>query len=397
VTFFGVEIGRPQIFCGLLLLALALEAALASYKTPLSLEEVQVINRSVEVTVPQVRPERHNSELQNPEPQKDPVTDSILLYRVAALFKPELQAEIKAGQELQPDQPHAARLQRFLPALYRLPFLVFGLWLGGALWWVSRRLFNNEGGYVALALFCFSPLVIQASSTINAEIIAAWGLFGIVYTAIGVGHTLYSPPRRWPPRIVLLGLAFGFTAAAHMGAAMLGAALAVFFLLYLSPPDRKLAAAAVLLVAFLIACVFLWGCYGWSDSVFNLVPRSASGWLAHAGQPFPFNLPPRGILTPWLQLRNWPTVALFLLGLSVFFYWKRTRYFGNWTPLVVMVVLGLLQFPRTAPAVWIAPFVYVFVGGIASDLLESKYRRWTQILLFGLVAVQAVLALSLLR
>src|SRR5579884_1479425 len=42
----------------------------------------------------------------------------------------------------------------------RLPFVLFGVWLGGALWWVARRLFGDPGGYVALALIA---LVLQCS------------------------------------------------------------------------------------------------------------------------------------------------------------------------------------------------------------------------------------------
>jgi hypothetical protein len=381
VTFFGVEIRRPQVYGGLLLLALALGAALACYKTPLSFEEVQALNRSVEITGPI-----------KPELRKDPVTDSILMYRVTRIFEPsfdQLQdgAGLPAGEPIQPRRPQAARLLGFLPALYRLPFLVFGLWLGGALWWVSRRLFNNEGGYVALALFCFSPLVIGASSTVNAEIIAAWGLFGIVYTAIGVGHTLYSPPRRWPPRIVLLGLAFGFTAAAHLGAALLGAVLAIFFLLYLSPHDRKPAAIAVVVMALTVACVFLWGCYGWNASFLHS--------LSQAGQSLRPAIPKGDTFAPWFQFGNLPTVALLSLALVIFLAWKRTRYFGNWTPLLVIALLGLLQFPGTSPVIWMAPFAFVFVGGIAADLLESKYRGWTQALLLVMIATQVVLAFSL--
>jgi len=39
----------------------------------------------------------------------------------------------------------------FVKYLLRLPFVFFAIWLGGGLWWVSRRLFGNEGGGLALA------------------------------------------------------------------------------------------------------------------------------------------------------------------------------------------------------------------------------------------------------
>src|SRR5580698_10073557 len=33
--------------------------------------------------------------------------------------------------------------------LEHLPFALFAVWLGGGLWWVTRRLFGNEGGFLA--------------------------------------------------------------------------------------------------------------------------------------------------------------------------------------------------------------------------------------------------------
>ena len=78
--------------------------------------------------------------------------------------------------------------------LVRLPFALFGAWLGAALWWVARRIFGNEGGYVALGLYCTSPAMLLASATVGSGILAAWGLFGLIYTAIGVAHTLYATP-----------------------------------------------------------------------------------------------------------------------------------------------------------------------------------------------------------
>src|SRR5207253_216218 len=119
-----------------------------------------------------------------------------------------------------------------------LPALAFGLSLAGALWWVTRRLYNDLGGYVALVLFCFSLPVIRFSAVINADIVAAWGLYGVIYTAIGVAHTLYAPPRKWRPRIVLLGVALGVTAGAYFAAALIGLIFAIGFMLYLAPGRR---------------------------------------------------------------------------------------------------------------------------------------------------------------
>ena len=44
---------------------------------------------------------------------------------------------------------------------------------------------------------------------------------------------------------------------------------------------------------------------------------------------------------------------------------------------------------------WIAPFVYVFAGGIAADLLESRYRRSTQVVLASFIGLQALLSFPL--
>ena len=62
--------------------------------------------------------------------------------------------------------------------LIRLPFLMAGLLLGASLWYVARRLYGNIGGYIALGLYCFSPMVIARSSQVQPDIVAAWGAFG---------------------------------------------------------------------------------------------------------------------------------------------------------------------------------------------------------------------------
>src|SRR5579863_4029976 len=162
------------------------------------------------------------------------IHDGVLAYRAAGLpltlnllvesgldrfRKPEDRVVQTAGPPAAPLSTWELRHQ--LPhilLLLRLPFLFAGFVLGAALWWVTRRLFGNFGGYTALALFCFSPAVIQASITPGPEILAALGVFAGVYTCIGVAHAMQGPRRRWRPRILLLIASFGLATAAHIAA-----------------------------------------------------------------------------------------------------------------------------------------------------------------------------------
>ena len=83
--------------------------------------------------------------------------------------------------------------------------------LGGSLWYVTRRLYGNPGGYIALTLYCFSPgMIVSAAGSQNlGEMGGVWGAFGTIFTAIAVAHTLYAPREvvlwNWK-RILLLGL-----------------------------------------------------------------------------------------------------------------------------------------------------------------------------------------------
>ena len=215
------EFGLPQLYAGLMLLGLAAASGTRAYLVPM----IRVTE--VKVWIGPLKPQQIR---RAPE-----IGPSPLLSRVLGPFFVSGKRMWRPGAGWAADQGFGF--------FTRLPLLIFGLWLGGALWWVSRRLYNNAGGYVALGLYFSSPFVVKASSTINADILAAWGLFGIVYTAIGVAHTLYAPPRKWRPRIVLLGVALGLTAGAHLAAAVIGLLLAALTLGRLAfvydPPWRR--------------------------------------------------------------------------------------------------------------------------------------------------------------
>ena len=123
----------------------------------------------------------------------------------------------------------------------------FGLLLGASLWYVARRLFGNVGGYVALALYCFSPGILRSCALWFAEpeVGAAWGAFGAIFTAIAVAHTLYAPREvvlwNWR-RIMLLGLSLTLAVGSQFSLIVVVPA-ALAFMLYLAP-TRRLAAVA---------------------------------------------------------------------------------------------------------------------------------------------------------
>ena len=102
--------------------------------------------------------------------------------------------------------------------LIRLPFLFCGLMLGASLWYVARRLYGNFGGFIALALYTFSPIIVARTNQVQEDIVAAWGAFGLIFTAIAVAHTLYAPREvvlwNWR-RILLLGVSIAICALAR--------------------------------------------------------------------------------------------------------------------------------------------------------------------------------------
>jgi hypothetical protein len=279
--------------------------------------------------------------------------------------------------------------------LVRLPFVAFGLWLGGALWWVARRIFGDEGGYVALGLYCFSPPMLIAGASVDSAILASWGLFGLVFTGIGVAHTLYAPARRWRPRILLLGLAIGLTAAASISAAVAGLLLATVFMLYLAPGRRLHSLTIVIIGSALGGIVFLlcFGCNIRDVKAAGLIPNSEYLHFT-VRRVVAFQSVPGAMLE----------IVAFLACTLVFLLWRRTRYFGTLAPLVVAFFLPWWpgEFLAGGSVIWSLPFAMVFIGGIYADLLErrlfgGRFRKlvgFTALLLVGASAVLSLMVVT---
>ena len=266
--------------------------------------------------------------------------------------------------------------------LLRLPFLLAGVVLGGGLWWVTRRLYGNLGGYSALALYCFSPAVLNACVAPNAEILAALGVYGGVYTCIGVAHAMQGPRRKWRPRIVLLTALFGVAAAAHIAALPVVALLGLVFMLWVAE-GRRSQVLPVVLLAVAGALVVVFACYGFSPDAFSYLIRSAAGLLWVSLDParrFFGSLANAGI-----------TVAA-VSALVLYLGLRKSRYFGNTAPLLCALVLMLLVMTGVpgAPWLWAVPFLLTFVGGVFADACEEPQGRLALCAVGAIGLLQAV-------
>jgi hypothetical protein len=271
------------------------------------------------------------------------------------------------------------------------PFLMFGLLLGASLWYVARRLFGNAGGYIALVLYCFSPGILRASALFAAEpeVGAAWGAFGAIFTAIAVAHTLYAPREvilwNWR-RILLLALSLVLAIGSQFSLVVV-VPVALAFMLYLAP-TRRMAASIIWIVACAIALLFWYTAYFFHARAFwqGMVHASFLGlsWPAYtmAGAY-------RQVLAQLGQSSPALVVAL-PVALIAYLSWRRARYFGNTAPVLVAVLflalaIGTPHYPGLGFQFMAVPFLFVFVAGIASDLLETRHRQITLAAILGLL------------
>jgi hypothetical protein len=272
--------------------------------------------------------------------------------------------------------------------LMHLPFVFFALWLGAGLWWVARRLFGNEGGFFALGLYCFCPTVIRYSVTPNNDILAMWGLYGLVYTAIGVAHAMQGPRRKWKPRILLLTLALGLTAAAHLLPAFIGFIAAVIFMMYLAERRRSYV-MQIMIFSALGALFVVFASYAFRASSFSYIFTGGSGR-------FWFSLEPAKAF--FTDLTNFSITGALAIAALLWIVLPRSRYFGNTAPLLMaLAILPIITTQIVAvPVLWAAPFLFTFAGGVFADVLETKQRKLFLALTALILITQAALSVAAL-
>ncbi len=278
----------------------------------------------------------------------------------------------------------------------RAPFLLIGILLGGSLWYVARRLYGNAGGYIALVLYIFSPFLIIRSALLQPDIPAAWGVFGIVFTGIAVAHTLYAPREvvlwNWK-RIVLLGISIFIAVGAQYSVIWL-LLLALAYMLWLAPVRRG--AAVTIFVA---ACLV--GLLGMS---FTFVPHPqgmfttlrAASWgefdVAQLVRPSSYRL-----VGAFLRDNSLPALLLLVISLVTYIVWPRTRYFGTTAPLLcgLFCVLLSIVMPHLGARLFLfvsLPMFYVFIAGVFTDLLETRYMVPLAAVLVGALLVHGAVS-----
>ncbi len=279
--------------------------------------------------------------------------------------------------------------------LIRLPFLIAGLLLGASLWYVARRLYGNVGGYIALGLYCFSPMAVTRASQVQPDIVGAWGAFGLVFTGIAAAHTLYAPREvvfwNWK-RILLMGISMALCVGSQWSL-WLVLLPTLAFMLWVGHV-RPMAALAIFAAACVVGLALLWGLSSFRPYVFADALRNAD-WIEFS----PAQLSGRTVYSLlglfFLQNGLGPAILLFVSLVTVA-AWKRTRYFGTVAPLitgVLLIVTGLVM-QHFAGLIFLfvaLPFLMLFMAGISADLLDTRYAVFANAIIVGVLVANAVM------
>jgi len=282
------------------------------------------------------------------------------------------------------------------PLLAASPYLFFGVMLGASLWYVTRRLYGNAGGYIVLALYCFSPgmIVNVAGAQSLGEIGGVWGAIGSVFTSIAVAHTLYAPREvvfwNWR-RILLLGLSLALAAGNQFSLGVL--ALVILPLMFWVAPVR-VRSVLVIWTAGIAVALFLMFVANFFHPVLFWREMLHARWVDFDPAAIRVSVSYRNAVHSIIA--NCPALMLALpVALITYFGWKRTRYFGNTAPLLVAAVLLILaigapNFPGQGFHLTMLSFLLVFVSGVFADLLETRQRWFVAAGLYGLLGASSL-------
>jgi hypothetical protein len=226
------------------------------------------------------------------------------------------------------------------------------------------------------------------------EIIAVWGAFGSVFTAIAVAHTLYAPREvvlwNWR-RIVLLGLSLALAIGSQFSLIVL-VPMVLGLLLYLAP-ERRRASVVIWAAACVLAALMLLAVYSFDVTAFRNGMMHAQ-WWAFSGRALLMSGDYRQLLSQMSE-RSLALDLAIPAALIGFFVWPRARYFGNTAPLLIGILflalgLAMPHYPGLGFRLVAMPFLFLFTGGILSEAFDSQHRILAQSMAWGLLAAYAV-------
>jgi hypothetical protein len=200
---------------------------------------------------------------------------------------------------------------------------------------------------------------------------------------------MQGPRKKWRPRLLLLTVALGLTATAHVVAALLGLVLALGFMLYLAK-DRREQVIPVLAIAAAGGFLILVASYAFHLDALSYVFESADAlmWISWASTLHMMS----NVSNAGITIAAIASFALYLLH-------RRSRYFGNTSPLIVALLFFVLETTgvHAQPWLWALPFLFTFIGGVFTDMLESRRRRMYFWLTSTVVVAQVLLTLVTCR
>jgi hypothetical protein len=282
-----------------------------------------------------------------------------------------------------------------LPWLVAFPQIFFGVMLGASIWYVARRLYGNNGGYVALGFYCFSPsMIINASSSQSlGEMGAVWGAFGSIFTAIAVAHTLYAPREvvlwNWR-RIFLLGLSLGLAIGNQFSLIVL--ILLILPIMLWVAPIRPRAVIVIWITAIAVAGVLIVAAYCFEPAQFWQGMRHAR-WADFNKSAFSTVISYRNAART-IFAGSPPMMIGLPVALVTYGAWRKTRYFGNTVPLLLFGIFLLLafvapDFPGQGFHIVMLVFLFVFVAGVMADLIETHNDLLVTACLWCVMSVSA--------
>jgi hypothetical protein len=186
--------------------------------------------------------------------------------------------------------------------------------------------------------------------------------------------------------VILLTLALGFTAAAHVSAFVLALVLSIAFMAWVAEGRR--AVIPTLSIVWVVGAFFLlFAAYGFRPDAFSYVFRSAAAemWVSLEPAKWFFSEITHAILT----------VAA-AAALALYLAMRRSRYFGNTTPLIISVLLMVLVTTGVEAEVWLwaLPFLITFIAGVFADALETRHRKIFLVATTAVVLGQAALCVA---